>query len=247
MSFAPSHTELPCTFDRLMVIPRGESEASPWRLPMRSVHVVDTHFQSASQQAAAATLAYSKTSANSYSDIDVRGVAWDELAAAGAGHGLRADLEAALLVTGVFGSGRAAYERVFQRSIDVLTTRGASFHNDTMGHWPGCLFWVLALDARDLELVLPHAGVRVAMVPGRLVVFDPCLVHGLCRPADDGRAVEASFDGEGGCAAFLAGEIELSGAQWKALGSPWMRRKVPAGALSLMQLNFDADSGAIAA
>ena len=121
--------------------------------------------------------------------------------------------------------------------IDWLASRGAGFHNDVARHWSRSLFWILALDVGDVEFVLPHAGVRVALAEGDLVVFDQVMAHGLCRPADAGRAVAESFeDGDAGRQLFLTGEMLLDDAQWAALGAPWSpveaheaRRAGPAG------------------
>jgi hypothetical protein len=154
----------------------------------------------------------------------------------------------ALSVTRVLGDAVADYERSVATRVDWLASRGAGFHNDVARHWSRSLFWILAIDVGDVEFTLAHAGVRVALAAGDLVVFDQTLAHGLCRPADGGAAVAASFDdGAGGRQLFLTGEMQLSDAQWAALGAPWQPVEVheALGALDLMVAEFDDRSGAI--
>ena len=131
---------------------------------------------------------------------------------------------------------------------DWLASRGAGFHNDVARHWSRSLFWHLAIDVGDVEFVMPHAGVRVALADGDLVVFDQTMAHGLARPADSGRAVVESFgDGDAGRQLFLTGEMLLDDAQWAALGAPWLPVEAHAarGALDLMLAEFDDRGGAI--
>lgn len=157
-------------------------------------------------------------------------------------------LGAALCATGVLGDDGRRYRDCLLRRIDFLACRGAGFHNDVRGHWPRCLFWILVLDADDVELVMPHAGVHLPLAPGDLVVFDPALAHGLCRPADRGQALAASFEGGAqGPQLFLTGELPLTDAQWAALGAPWLPVEAhhARGALDLRVAEFDERSGAI--
>jgi hypothetical protein len=132
--------------------------------------------------------------------------------------------------------------------IDFLASCAAGFHNDGTRHWSRCLFWVLALDLADVEFVMPHAGVRLPLAPGDLLVFDPAMAHGLCRPGDHGQAVAASFDtGEHRRQIFLTGELPLTDAQWAALGAPWLPVEAHErrGALDLTVAEFDERSGTI--
>jgi hypothetical protein len=95
---------------------------------------------------------------------------------------------------------------------------------------------------------MPHAGVRLPLAPRDLLVFDQTMAHGLCRPADQGQALAASFaTGVQDRQMFLTGEIELSDAQWAALGAPWLPVDAPEhhGALDLMVAEFDERSGAV--
>jgi hypothetical protein len=81
-----------------------------------------------------------------------------------------------------------------------------------------------------------------------LLVFDQTMAHGLCRPADAGQAVAASFEaGAQRQQIFLTGELALTDAQWAALGSPWLPVEVHArqAALDLMLATFDERSGHI--
>jgi len=86
------------------------------------------------------------------------------------------------------------------------------------------------------------------LAAGELVVFDPAMAHGLCRPADAGLAIAESFDNDdAGRQLFLTGEMQLDDAHWEALGSPWQPVQAHAarGALDLMVAEFDDLSGAI--
>jgi hypothetical protein len=152
----------------------------------------------------------------------------------------------ALMQTGALAPDPAWWQRCLATRIDFLASRGAGFHNDVDGHWSACLFWVLTLAAHDVEFVMPHAGLRLALAPGDLLLFDPSLAHGLCRPADQGQALPASFEtGPDNDQVFLTGEVLLSDAQWAALGAPWRPVQAPElrGALDLLVAEFDERSG----
>ena len=154
----------------------------------------------------------------------------------------------ALQTTQVLGPELDPYRSAVAARIDFLGAWGAGFHNDVAGHWPSCLFWNLALDVADVEFVMPHAGVRVALLPGELIVFDPTMAHGLCRPQDDGQAVAESFESATNSRQiFLSGELPLSDAQWADLGSPWLpiEEHAQRSALDLLAAEFDERSGAI--
>lgn len=154
----------------------------------------------------------------------------------------------ALLSTGVLGDDLAGYRDSVATRIDYLAACGAGFHNDVARHWSRCLFWVLALELADVEFVMPHAGLRLPVAPGDLIVFDPAMAHGLCRPCDGGQALAASFDsGEYRRQIFLTGELLLTDAQWAALGAAWLPVEAHEGrgALDLLVAEFDERSGAI--
>ena len=72
----------------------------------------------------------------------------------------------------MLGSQPETYRCSVESRIDYLACCGAGFHNDVSRHWSRCLFWLLALDATDVELVMPHAGLRLPVAPGDLLVFD---------------------------------------------------------------------------
>ena len=223
--------------------------ASEARAPYGQVHVVRTDFLDASSLAGLAAEGRSRVQIEAFSDIDYATTSWSALASAAP---RVADwigsVAGALQLTGVLGPEPEGYRRCVATRIDYLACCGAGFHNDVSRHWSRCLFWILALAVDDVEFVMPHASVRLALTPGDLVVFDQTMAHGLCRPADDGQAVDTSFDAREGChQLFLTGELLLTDAQWAALGSPWLpvEAQERLGALDLMVAEFDDRSGAI--
>lgn len=235
---------------RTFAVRSDESQhATAARAPYGRVHLVRTGFLGTEALARIAAEGHARVTIEAFSDIDYANTTFDELATAApevvdlAGHIARA-----LQLTVVLGNEVEAYRRHVTARIDYLATCGAGFHNDVSRHWSRCLFWLLALDARDVEFVMPHAGVRVLLAPGDLLVFDQTMAHGLCRPRDDGQALAASFDtGTPSRQIFLTGELRLSDAQWAAIGAPWLPVEVHAarGALDLLVASFDERSGAI--
>jgi hypothetical protein len=219
------------------------------RAPYGRVHVVRTSFLDAAARASLARAGYARVDIAEAFDVDYAGATLDQLAATASGAPDLVDsIAGALRVTGVLGGALADYRRSVATRIDYLASRGAGFHNDVARHWSRSLFWILAIDVGDVEFVLAHAGVRVGLCAGDLVVFDQVMAHGLCRPADRGQAVAASFaDGDAGRQLFLTGEMVLSDAQWAALGAPWLPVEAHAAraALDLMVAEFDDRSGAI--
>jgi len=100
-------------------------------------------------------------------DVDYAPTDLAELAAVAPGlPGLAGALADALRLTGVLGDALGPYQEAMTTRIDFLAARGAGFHNDVGRHWSRCLFWVLALDLSDVELVMPHAGVRLPLGAG---------------------------------------------------------------------------------
>jgi hypothetical protein len=219
------------------------------RAPYGRVHAVGTDFIDAASMARLADLGRARVSLESFSDIDYACTTLEELAATAPGVAdLAGGIARALQHTGVLGSDEDGYRRCVETRIDFLACCGAGFHNDVARHWSRCLFWVLALDLADVEFVMPHAGVRAALAPGDLLVFDPAMAHGLCRPADAGQAVAASFEAcPNAHQVFLTGELLLADAQWAALGAPWLPVEAHdrLGALDLMVAEFDERSGSI--
>lgn len=216
------------------------------------VHALLAEFLDTASRARLAAQGLARVSIEQFSDVDYAATTWPELATAMPGASDVADLPeriaSALQETGVLGPGIEDYRRCVATRVDFLASRGAGFHNDVARHWARCLFWILALDLADVEFVMPHAGLRLALAPGDLLVFDPALAHGLCRPRDGGEAVAASFEtGRDDTQIFLTGELLLSDAQWAKLGSPWLPVDAPEhrGALDLMVAEFDERSGAI--
>ena len=225
--------------------PRHASDA---RAPYGRVHVVATGLLDAASRARLMRAGYAKVDIAEPFAVDYATTTLDDLAAAAGVNDLVGEIARALCVTRVLGDDVADYERSVATRIDWLASRGAGFHNDVARHWSRSLFWILAIDVGDVEFALAHAGVRVALNRGDLVVFDQTLAHGLCRPADRGEAVAASFEnGDDGRQLFLTGEMSLSDAQWAALDAPWQPVEVhqALGALDLMVAEFDDRSGAI--
>ena len=231
-----------CSFAVRSDEPRHAFDA---RAPYGRVHVVQTASFDAASLARLAAEGRARVAPPTFPDVFHARTNLTELAAAAPGV---ADLAAALQVTGVLGPEPVAYAQSLATRIDYLVANGAGFHNDVNRHWSACLFWVLALAADDVEFVMPHAGVRLPLAPGDLLVFDPTMAHGLCRPADQGQAMASSFEaGEDRTQVFLTGELLLSDASWAALGAPWrvVEEHERLGALDLRLAEFDDQSGAI--
>jgi len=240
---------VPSPFRAFAVRSDEARHATAARAPYGRVHVLRTDFLDAGALARIAAEGYARVRIEAFSDIDYARTTLVELAAAAPGVAdLAGHIAAALRLTGVLGDGPDGYRRSLTTRIDYLASCGAGFHNDVSRHWSRCLFWLLALDVDDVEFVMPHAGVRVLLAPGDLLVFDQTMAHGLCRPRDEGQAVAASFDtGAPGRQIFLTGELRLSDEQWAALGAPWLpvEEHEARGALDLLVASFDERSGAI--
>lgn len=219
------------------------------RAPYGRVHLIRTDFLDGDAIQRLAALGQARMQVSDFSDIDYANVTLHELAAAAPGVGdLAGKIAAALRATGVLGDDVNPYRCSVEARIDYLAAYGAGFHNDVSRHWTACLFWNLALEVVDVEFVMPHAGVRLALAPGDLIVFDPAMAHGLCRPQDQGQALSDSFPtGERCHQIFLSGELAVTDAQWAALGSPWLpvEHHAQRGALELVAAEFDERSGAI--
>lgn len=219
------------------------------RAPYGRVHHLQVTCVDAASLAGLARQGYARVRIGTCLDIDHADTTPADLAVA-APHAvpLAERIAAALQITGVLGPDASDYRRSVATRIDYLASRGAGFHNDVSGHWSRCLFWVLALDVADAEFVMPHAALRLPLVPGDLLVFDPTMAHGLCRPQDAGQAVAASFGpGDDGRQIFLTGELRLTDAHWAALGAPWLpvEQHERRSALDLMVAEFDERTGAI--
>jgi len=240
---------VPAPFRSLAVRSDEALHAADARSPYDRVHLLQTRFLDARACAGLAAAGYARVNVAEFSDIDYATTTPAELAASAHGvDDLAGHIADALHATGVLGAERAAYRASVETRIDYLAARGAGFHNDVARHWTRCLFWILALDVHEVEFVMPHAGLRLALAPGDLLVFDQTMAHGLCRPADRGQAVAASF--EGGARdrqIFLTGELLLGDARWAALGAPWLPVAWHAerAALDLMVAEFDERSGVV--
>jgi hypothetical protein len=230
---------------------RSDEPQHAWqaRAPYGWVHVVRSAFLDTGSLASLAAAGDARVSIEASSDIDYATTTWTDLAAAAPRVSDLADhIASALQLTGVLGRDLADYQRSVAARIDYLAARGAGFHNDVSRHWSRCLFWLLALDLAEVDFVMPHAGVCLALAPGDLLVFDQTMAHGLCRPGDAGQAVATSFGtGALGRQIFLTGELLLSDAQWALLGAAWLPVEAheQRAALDLMVAEFDERSGAI--
>ena len=244
---ADAHT-VPAPFRAFAVRSDEPCHAFDARAPYGCVHVVATDFLDAAVRARLARAGYARVDIAEPFAVDYANTTWEELATVAELPGLVGAIARALRVTRVLGDDLADYERSVASRIDWLASRGAGFHNDVARHWSRSLFWILAVDVGNVEFVLPHAALRVPLSAGDLVVFDQTMAHGLCRPADEGRAVAGSFeDGDAGRQLFLTGEMLLADARWAALGAPWLPVEAHErrGALDLMVAGFDDRSGAI--
>ena len=219
------------------------------RAPYGRVHVLRNGWLDAGSLASLAAEGYARVTVAAFPDINHATTTLADLAAAAPRvPDLVGAIADALWLTGVLGDEPEGYRRSVAQRIDYLAACGAGFHNDVSRHWSRCLFWVLVLDATEVEFVMPHAGLRHRLAPGDLLVFDQTMAHGLCRPHDHGQAVAASFEaGAHRHQIFLTGELLLSDAQWAAIGAPWQPVEVHArlAALDLMVAEFDERSGAI--
>lgn len=241
--------QIPKPFRALAVRSDEPLHAFDARSPYSAVHIAHTAFLDAGALASLAAAGLARVNIKAFSDIDYATTTFQELAAAAPGVvDLAGQIASALQLTRVMGDDHAAYRSSVEARVDYLASCGAGFHNDVSNHWSRCLFWLLALDLADVEFVLPHAGVRLPLSPGDLIVFDQSMAHGLCRPRDHGQAVAASFDaGSQRHQIFLTGELLLTDAHWAALGAPWLPvdEHESRGALDLMLAQFDERSGAI--
>jgi hypothetical protein len=255
MPSVPAHRIIPANayrvpqpFRAFAVRSEEAGHAFDARAPYERVHLVRTDFLDARSLESLAAQGYARVSIENFSDVDYAATTLGELAAAVPGVAdLAGSIAGALQSTGVMGDDVADYRSSVTTRVDYLASRGAGFHNDVRGRWSRCLFWILALEVGDVEFVMPHAGLQVALAPGDLVVFDQTMAHGLCRPGDGGQVLEQSFLGNDGRQVFLTGEMPLTDAQWTALGAPWLpvEEHERRGALDLMVAEFDDRNGAI--
>lgn len=240
---------VPAPFDGFAVRSDEPRHARLARRPYGRVHLLHTDFLEAPTRASLTAQGYAGVQLQAFGDVDHVTPTLQALAAAAPGvPDLVGAIARTLQRTGVLGPGLQPYRRSVETHVHYLGCCGSGFHNDVAGAWSRSLFWLLALDVADVAFVMPHAGLSLAPAPGDLIVFDPAMAHGLCRPRDQGRALAASFESaEHRHQLFLTGELQLSDAQWAALGAPWLPVHAPErrGALDLLVAAFDDRSGTI--
>ena len=240
---------VPAPFRSFAVRSEEGRHAHEARPPYDRVHVVRSDFLDAAALARLADHGRARLQLQEFSDIDYVNAAWQELdTVVPLAGGLAVQVAAAVHATDVFGDDLEACLRGVTTRVDFLGSLGAGFHNDVRDHWTACLFWNLTLAANDIEFVMPHAGLRIALAPGDLLVFDQTTAHGLCRPRDHGRAIADSFAPiDADRQVFLTGELALPDSRWAALGSPWssVEEHERRGALDLLVAEFDECGGAI--
>jgi hypothetical protein len=83
--------------------------------------------------------------------------------------------------------------------------RGAFFHTDA--HFADVLFGVWCVSGPPADIVFARADLRIAVVPGTLVVFDPFEVHGVLRPGAAVYRADDYIDAE--TSVFVGFEVDL--------------------------------------
>lgn len=116
--------------------------------------------------------------------------------------------------------------------------RGAFFHNDA--HYDARLFGVWCVASPPMELVFPRMGVRVAVAPGSIVVFDPFEVHGVLAPGHTEYA--ASNYQRSDMSVFVGFELDIAPAIAELFG---MHGRIDHGVVISSQTRIDAASGKI--
>jgi hypothetical protein len=248
-TFRAEAWSVPAPFRTFAVRSEEARHAQEARPPYDRVHVVRADFLDATALAQLAGHGRARMHLREFSDVDYAHVSWPELdALVPLVGGLAARVSAAVHATGVLGDDPGMCLRCVETRVDFLGALGAGFHNDVRDHWTACLFWNLTLAADDIEFVMPHAGLRIGIAPGDLLVFDQTMAHGLCRPRDHGQAIADSFQPtDADRQVFLTGELALPDDRWAALGSPWspIEEHERRGALDLLAAEFDDRSGTI--
>jgi hypothetical protein len=240
---------VPAPFRSFAVRSEEARHAHEARPPYDRVHLVRTDFLDGAALARLAGQGLARMRLQEFSETDYASVSWQELdAIVPLVGGLAARVAAAVHATRVLGDDFDACLRCVTTRVDFLGSLGAGFHNDVRDHWTACLFWNLTLAASDVEFVMPHAGLRIGLAPGDLLIFDQTMAHGLCRPRDRGQAIADSFAPiDADRQVFLTGELALTDTRWAALGSPWspIEEHERLGALDLLVAEFDECGGGI--
>lgn len=132
------------------------------------------------------------------------------------------------------------------RTARFMCSAGAGFHNDTVGDWKQCIFWVLVLKANDVDFVMPEMALRKRISMGDLFLFDPSLAHGVCRSSAGGRFNPSDFEkmGREDFQTYLSGEVNLDDEAWAALGCEWSE-ELAIGGTDLAKSDIDPWSGSV--
>jgi hypothetical protein len=84
--------------------------------------------------------------------------------------------------------------------------RGAFFHTDA--HFGDVLFGVWYVSGPPVDIAFPRAGLRLAVDPGALVVFDPFEVHGVLRRGAERYSADDYADAA--ASVFVGFEVDLT-------------------------------------
>lgn len=101
--------------------------------------------------------------------------------------------------------------------LDFLVSRGARPHTDVHNsEWHESLFCVYVLEAGESDLYFPNLGLRIALKPGQLIIFDPGQPHAVVGSG------AASFRNKDFPArnrqGFIAGTLRYDQDFWQQLG-----------------------------
>lgn len=103
------------------------------------------------------------------------------------------------------------------RNTTYMASRGAIPHADCYNsEWYDTLFWVYVLESNEADLVFANIGLRFALKPGQLVVFDPAQPHGVL--ASESKVFRHCDFPAARRQSYLAGHITYGPHFWQTLG-----------------------------